>query len=126
MRGDWDIGKSLDHFLKGAKQALVPFTDADTDDTLTNAIYALTPTLVQPMLLQTVVSFFGGDIAIPYDNEGKKWIDAPIVHQASGTSDKSQWVARKLYRLTGGAVDVAPNSLDMWARLGLGCILTNR
>lgn len=122
-RGDWTVGQGMKHFSDGMVQAIGLFTPAETDDFLTNGIYAVTPTVAQPViLLMAGRTYFGGDLNTPvYDTEGKQWKDAPDAFRA--TQNTAEWAdesARFLYNVTGGGIDVNPNSMEMWAQQLLG------
>lgn len=116
FRGDWDLSKAVSHYANGLAQAVVPWQMAETGDTLTDAAYALTPTMLQPLVLNVAgKNYFGGELSpAPYDTDGKKWEDAPdAFRRAGGITNMSSDIAQAMYHFTGGAVDVAPGSLDM-------------
>lgn len=128
FRDDWSWEKTVKHVSDGIIQSVGMFTPAETDDALTNAVYAFTPTIAQPITLQVLgKTFFGSDIAPdPYDSEGKKWTDAPdYLRGTSNTSDIANGFAEKLFHLTAGTLDVAPNSVDMWLQQILGSVWSN-
>lgn len=126
-RGDWDFQKAFDHVANGIAKSVVPWQMAETGNPATDLAYALVPTIFQPLVLQSAgVNYFGNEIApTPYDSNGNKWMDAPDAFRATtGTTGLSDEVARGLYDLTGGVVDVAPNSLDMFMQQGLGSLFS--
>lgn len=127
LRGDWDFDKMFNHVANGIAQAVAPWQMAETGDTLTDAAYALTPTMLQPLVLQIAgKNYFGGELApAPYDSDGKQWADAPDAFRAtSGTTALSAAVAKAMYHFTGGGIDVAPGSLDMFQQQFLGSAFT--
>lgn len=127
FRGDWDMSKAVNHYANGLAQAVVPWQMAETGDTLTDAAYALTPTMLQPLVLSVAgKNYFGGDSApVPYDTDGKKWEDAPDAFRAtSGTTDMATNIAQAMYHYTGGSVDIAPGTLDMFAQQFGGSIFS--
>ena len=127
MDGTWTWEEAFNHTVDGFVQAIGMFTPAQTGSPLTDVLYAVTPTLVQPVVLQVAdKTYFGGDLTpTPYDSQGRKMEDAPNAFRSSvSTSDTSNWVTQNLYNLTGGRVDVAPNSLDMWAQQALGGVMS--
>lgn len=128
FRDDWSWEKTVKHVSDGIIQSVGMFTPAETDDALTNAVYAFTPTIAQPITLQVLgKTFFGSDIAPdPYDSDGKKWTDAPdYLRGTANTSDIANGFAEKLFHLTSGTLDVAPNSVDMWLQQLLGSVWSN-
>lgn len=127
MDGTWSYEQAFNHTVDGFVQAIGMFTPAQTDDPMLNLAYAVTPTLVQPVTLQIAdKTFFGSDLTpTPYDNEGRKMEDAPNAFRSrASTSDTSNWLAQSMYNLTGGRVDVSPNSLDMWGQQALGGMMS--
>lgn len=127
MDGTWTWEEAFNHTVDGFVQAIGMFTPAQTGNALTDVLYAVTPTLIQPVTLQVAdKTYFGGDLTpTPYDTQGRKMEDAPNAFRSSvSTSDTSNWVTQNLYNLTGGRVDVAPNSLDMWAQQALGGVMS--
>lgn len=117
VNGDWDMSQAVNHIGSGISQAVIPFQGAQTGDALVDLTYAITPTVIQPVVLQTAgLNYFGGENApTPYDNQGRKWTNAPDAYRASSSaSGVSKDIAQAMYHFTGGTVDVAPGSLDMW------------
>lgn len=114
LTNQMNVSEAMLHMYKGVQEGIAPFQLANSDDALFNTLYALSPTVFQPMTSMAFnKNYFGANIVpdAAYDQEGN-FIPNPMDHERRNMSDSlvSQWLTKNLYDYTG--IDVAPGNVD--------------
>lgn len=113
--------------LSAVAGMVTPTQLGQTDNSLTNVMWAVTPTLIQPTIaLTTGKDIFGQPLKREHLYvDGKRVADATDVELTTGrASGMGRAAAEAAYGLTGGVVDVSGDEVDVLGQAFLGGLYT--